>query len=454
MDSKKIKLDMKVFFIKALSDKPAVYEQIDAIYQENIDSYYQLAVSDPLYRHPLLTSGNLQQEEYARKLVGIFNSAQVGQTEEIFGALLKLFKKAYPYAGAYLKTHNEVDLLDFGKALFKKYKCDMDIDDALNYNAAMIFLCLVNGVPYINADEILFDMHELYHFYDNRPEIPQEIVAKMQELAKQLPDDLFDQVVNGTEESCGTEILYSLENLSQTALFRSLELTSKDKELLSFIYYLDSKNQKTMLPMEEHAYYHLHILLLCRAYKEVKDAYFKNNKETEYTELSVINEKYRQLKTTSDALKNNTDKLLDWVNELQRENKRLQQDIAQWKQNEQELYGLRNLMFTLKNDDLGVEIVSQEAAPDWASYRILVIGGLEAWQKRLQEATGCKCINTDAVNFDLRLIDNADILAFNTRHISHAIYERAINRTTGQKIVFLNNDNIDKNMAAIAACIK
>ena len=64
MDSKKIKLDMKVFFIKALSDKPAVYEQIDAIYQENIDSYYQLAVSDPLYRHPLLTSGNLQQEEY------------------------------------------------------------------------------------------------------------------------------------------------------------------------------------------------------------------------------------------------------------------------------------------------------------------------------------------------------------------------------------------------------
>lgn len=443
---------MRAFFIKALSDKPTIYAQIDEMYQADIDVYYQLAVSDPLYRDPMLTSGNLQQEEYARKLLGIFNAAQESQDAELSDELLGLFETAYPYAGAYAKSRSKIDIAEFGKALYKKNRHDMDVDEVLDYNAAMIFLCVVKGIPYTNADDILLDMHSLSQYYKRGRAIPAEKLPEVRKLSEKLPDDLLDSVVNGTDDGRGTEALYGFENLSQTALFRNLELSQREIELLAYFYLLDTANNTTKLPIKEYAYYHTHILLLCKAYKEVKDAYFRHNKETEYTELSIVNEKYREIKTKTDAMRNNAEKLMEWVNDLQRENHRLEQEIAQNKLNEQELYGLRNLMFTLENG--GDEPAEPDVMPDWRSHSILVVGGLESWQKRIQEAIGCKCVNTDSMNFDLQLVDNAEILAFNIRHISHAIYERAINRATKQKIVYLNNDNINKNMAAIAECLR
>lgn len=71
----------------------------------------------------------------------------------------------------------------------------------------------------------------------------------------------------------------------------------------------------------------------------------------------------------------------------------------------------------------------------------LIIGGHEIWQHKMKEfLSSFTFIHLDTTNFDVKLVDNADIIFMYAGYISHAMYYKALARvsTNNKKLVYIN----------------
>jgi seryl-tRNA synthetase len=174
-----------------------------------------------------------------------------------------------------------------------------------------------------------------------------------------------------------------------------------------------------------------------KAYKQVKQHYFENNKETLFIELKSQEDEIEKLKLENklnkDKISQLTEKIriakaeaeqmyIGRIRELEAEIKQLRSSLAEERQKEQELVALRELFFSL---DQGIVPETDEQVPDLSNTTGAIVGGHTRWHQRLKEFLP-QWVFISSETFDTRVLDGIEVICFFTQHMSHSLYYKAI----------------------------
>lgn len=463
-----MKINFFPYVIEALGHNKRIYKDIDKIYQANKYKYYKLAKRNTLYRHKLLKEGSLVQEEYCKKILGIF----LGQEEnEVYNKKIKdLFKKGFQYTYTYLHNHSTISLEKFVGDFIKKHGGYVDNRGvSIEFHIViLVFLSLNSSVTLVENDfynGYLSNLKERWDHYkdsnltriglDKAKKDDFEKIKQAKEIVNEKYGsidnfiDLLDRRFDETKlDSCS--FLFDYENLSSVSVFEDIPFTKKDMDEIFYLYVVSGKDLKTAEEILEFIIPNIYIKYLIKSYKKVKEVYFKNNKETTFIELEGLENQLEKLKIEL-ALKEKS--LVDFKKhseELEKENIRLRSELKKEQKNKEELKSLREFIFTLDSQE---DFIEEKFDLDiLKNYKAVIIGGHEKWQQKMKRLLpDFIFIHPDSLNFDTKLLDSVDHIFIYTNYLNHGIYYKVMNHIADKdiKVEYLSQQNENKVLSLI-----
>lgn len=455
-----MQVNLLPFVIEALGANKKIYKDIDRIYQENKYEYYKAAKEHELYNHPIVKEGSLIQEEYCKKALGILIGPK---DEKLVIELEKLFKRGFRYTYTYAEKHLRIDLSKFIYAFMKKY-CGEEDENGINieyHTVVLLFLAINKGREIIENDtykEYLSLLSFRWEHYgeDNEARISlgkateedkQKIKELKQAIYKEYGEILnFNDILQCRFDAKGMDAaayLFDYENISSISLFEDIKFTSKNIDEILYLYVLFKEDLKDIEKATKFLVAHMYIRYMIKAYKQVKEMYFKNNKETMYVELEGLEKSLNSATEKLFSAKQEITRLQQQIEVLEKENRRLQSELAEERKNRNELNSLREFMFNLDRQE--EYTVQEEVDMEFLKkYKAVLIGGHEKWQQRMKELLpNFIFIHPDQANFDTKILDSVDIIFIYVNYLNHGIYYRAMNAIEGKnvKVAYLNQQN-------------
>lgn len=109
----------------------------------------------------------------------------------------------------------------------------------------------------------------------------------------------------------------------------------------------------------------------------------------------------------------------------------MKKEMEALQQNEKELFALREFMFSLDRQETYIPV--EEESIDLSKIKGVLIGGQEQWHKKMREYLPLFAfVNTE--NFDVKLLDSADIVIIFHNFLSHKLYYKVINEVRKKKV--------------------
>lgn len=119
----------------------------------------------------------------------------------------------------------------------------------------------------------------------------------MEKIYKLLPHNLMDYPLSyKPPKQVGYILLFDHELLLSLSILNNIVYTKDDIKLVVYSYMIH--RQGHTIELMDYVIPALHIHLLLKAYKKVKEMYFANNKETMYMEFSNMRKELSKTKTT------------------------------------------------------------------------------------------------------------------------------------------------------------
>jgi len=437
-----MEISLLPFVVEALGYNKTIYKDIDRLYQKHRFKYYKAAKSHELYNHQIVTEGSLLQEEYCKKSLGIFLCINTDKKNN--EGLEKIIRKGWPYPYLYVENHTEIDIGDFLNRMVKKAKGVGNLtDDDLNTSITMLVFLATNSEKKITenkASQTYFSMimQRMDHYKDS---CTQRIsYSKISDIDKQkiknLKSKIYEEfgIIKDFEsiESCKStrnftdilDMIFDYEKLSACSLMSSINLSMQDIDELLYLYVI-SHTEYCAEDAVKFLITTIYIKYLAKAYKQVKEHYFANNKETMYIELEGLEQELNDTKAELSQKNAAIIELQKHLEQKDRELVRLRKELEVEKENRQEFNSLREFMFSL---DKQQEYTSER--PDLSklnSVRGLILGGHPKWQEKMKELLPeFTFLSTDNINFDINIVKNIDIAFVYTDYLNHAIYEKLI----------------------------
>lgn len=463
----KVQINLLLLAIEALGYNKNTYKDIDRIYKTNRYECYKLAKEDSLYNHPIIIGGSLIQEEYCKKLIGLFAMALL-QNEEISQELDKLIQKAYRWTYLYVKNHQKIDMQHYIMSFNKKQNKFNKEEKRGDWNLSILFFLVhLNGNEFIyNQEEYNKALYIIKHRQELYREVPsgkwiteisttKEMLTSNKEEIRNLKKTIYKKhgkisniedigrLALKVQDVNQCEFLFDYENLSNE-IFYDLSINDKDIDFILMHYIKCKKDVSNIKNATEYLIIYIYVLYLLRAYKQVKKMYFENNKETMYIELEEVENELTKANTQLKIEKQAYNNLDEKYKILEKENERLKAELEQEKKNRQELNGLREFFFSLNNKE---EYLSEDFNKDsLKEFKAVLIGGHEKWQHKMKEyLPNFTFIHLDNINFDKRILDGISHLFVFPNYLSHPIYYKATNAVAGKgaKVIYLENQNED-----------
>lgn len=256
------------------------------------------------------------------------------------------------------------------------------------------------------------------------------------------------------------------ENISLSSLFNNIKFRESDVEEVLGTYFMRYRNKNSGDAMK-HLIYGLVLKGILKAYKQIKQHYFENNKETLYIEMESQEDLIKTLSVENIAYKEKVERLTreigttqveaekthaEKIRGLEAEVSRLRRELAAEKQKEQELVALREFVFSL---DRKLVPETRDALMDLSKTTGAIIGGHQRWQQKMKELLpGWIFISSEI--FDARVLDGAQALCFFTQYLSHSLYYKVITEARKRElhIGYISSVNEELALREIAATIK
>ncbi|KXG76723.1 DUF2325 domain-containing protein [Thermotalea metallivorans] len=238
--------------------------------------------------------------------------------------------------------------------------------------------------------------------------------------------------------------IFDTEELIYTSVTENLTITQKEIEEIISLYFLLYRNQN-LIESTKFLITGIMLRMSLKAFKDAKKYYFKNNQETLYIELESLenkvsyyeteNKKLKQeigsFKSENDRLRNEYKKSLEKrIVEMEKEIDGLKQELEEYKENEKELFALRETMFDLgrRNENAAVyNAIDKEIKIPHV--KALIVGGHENWRKKLQEElpASFKFLDGNKENFDIHILHDVDYVFLYTGYMNHGTYYKIMN---------------------------
>lgn len=457
------------FYAMALANCRFLYTDIDNAYKKKKEKYYACAKKSEFYNSIMGKELSLLAEEYFKKCVGMLEYIKEFSEEDsqdTFEDIFMLFKKGYRKVYLYLKRYDGENKIDaeffFHDYLGKSYQFMSD-DGLTSTVVAAIFWGNAFDNMY-NFEFLITMLQEQWVHYQgerrlNLDNIPDELNVKAEMYKKQVPKKIWDNILISSDNGYhGYDFLFDLEHLSHLSIFNELKFGEKEIKEVVLSYICAKEYCGLKESFDEYIHHALFMLGMCKAYNNVKEVYFANNKETMYVELDELKgevSKYKSLFEQEKARNLSLDKkenlersqLLSENETLQRENRRLLAQIDQMQKDSKELIALRDYVFAQHSENDILD--SAEIRVDISALNKLkgvIIGGHPNWQNKLKEKLiTWTFIDVDVSSVSVDLIKGADIVIFNTGYLKHSLYYTVMNvvRNENNILGYVSSTNIE-----------
>ena len=211
-------------------------------------------------------------------------------------------------------------------------------------------------------------------------------------------------------------------------------LNSKEIQELIHTYKIIIPEEQNIETIIKYLYPAIQVRYLCKEYKKAKKLFFENFNE----ELNIIieekNTEVKRLKDENYKLTNENNRLSTIISDMEKENKKLKKELEAREDNQQELHSLREFMFSLDNEEEYPEIddVNYERLKE---YKGVIVGGHDNWQRKMKELLpNFKYIQTDALNFDINILNDKEPVFIYTNYLNHGLYYKLINEVRKKEI--------------------
>lgn len=465
------------FLAEAFAMNEKTYSFIDKIYNADRLKFINAAKESGLYNHDIIKEGSVRQEYYFKKSLGLLIVATYDK--DVRDGVIEICEKGWKYVSTYIKSKNKIEVSSFIKNFIKKNKgMDNISDDKFNSNiTVLIFLSVFLEKEIVQDDpvyiRIIQSLMERFKYYETKEKINLSLLdkdkkKKLQELElkikkkfkmyplscghklndKCLEDGLtldLDKITEEDKAYAPFGYVFTSNDISLAAIVGDDFLNSKELQELIYYYATFHKNWDDIDEEKLYKYIYpaIQIEYIAREYKKSKEYFFENFNEELYEEIRKADLEAKESKKSNLLLQDENERLKEEIKKLERENRRLNQQLENEKLNKNELIGLREYMFSQEieqNEEKNMPIDYDKLN----EYKCTVFGGHSSWQLRLKEKINqWNYVSVDTLNFDTNLVGNVDYIIVNVNYMSHGMYYKIIENIKEQKIIYVNNNNID-----------
>lgn len=459
--SHKFTLDLTPYLAYSLATNPSITKDVDSLYEKYKFRAYNAAKNSKYYSYPLLTDGSIKRDVSSKRALGLIEMNKEKLYPELDNAIIKLFEKGWNRLNSYVKT---CDVLDVSYIMKNIIENKDDDDYFIGFNTTLLLFSTIYDKEIIPAEfkSYIVDYFQEYSFHldfgDKR--FSYNFVRKDKEIfnkAKNIKDrfiknfkvlnntcDLVDLVILDDElaDLCRSiNVIFDSENMMLSSMSDNAKILDKDIIELGALYFLHYKNQNR-IESAKFILFGLHLKYAIKAYKDLKEFYFKNNKETLYIELEkhlnnikVLEDNDLLLKRKIEALKHENNKLKkEYKDTIEKENILLNREIDKLKatisklsDENKELKELTDSFF--KVDNAGEEIIHKDniLIPD---VKGVIAGGHSSWHDKIKGYLPDSFIYIEGGNerFDDNVLNNKDYIFIYTKFMSHGFYYRLIDK--------------------------
>lgn len=451
---------------EALGYNKAIYGEIDNIYKKKRYEFYKLARESNLYNHQMITEGGLLQEEYCKKALGILLYLAKYSDEKIQKGLSEIIKKGWPYVYTFAINFNQISFNKFMERYVRKNKGIENLtDDDINTSLMILFFISINSEKQINEKDECFKVF-IEYIYNRAKHYEKGAKTKIslskantedKEKIKELKKEIRKKI--GNVKNYGTLLsnlegnplnnkiafLFDYEKLSSSILW-NIPWNEKDIDEILYAYLVNYPDLEKINIDDaiNHFLYGMHIKYLIKAYIQVKQHYFENNKEIMFAEVEELEKKIEKISSSFFQKSKEVEKLKEKLELSEKRTARLEIALEKEKKKNIELNSLRQFVFSLDQ-----EIKYEPPEGDLSrikTFEGVIIGGHEKWQQRMKKRLPrFVFIHADMLNFDVSVLDNVKNVFFYVNYLNHAIYYKTIEHIKEKniKIHFINFQNED-----------
>lgn len=472
----RVTIDFMPFLLEAFGQENKIHHDLDQIYMEKSADFYSLAEASEYYHHSMVREGTTQQEEYAKKTLGILLYLEKTNDNEMWQRFYEIVKKGWPNIFIYFANNEIVSIEEYfaGRMNYLTNSGKVNTETVI-----LLWLAnmlgkeikrdhLFNAVGYVLVERLLLKNKDNSKIFCRR-NMERPLLKDIRQLKLRIREKYgdinnIDSVFKVADEEL-TKHLYFFEKLNDTEemsidrIFGNLKISNKDIEEILGAYITEFSNRNT----SEAARYLVSGFMLkglIKAYKDAKDYYFQRNKDVIPTCTENYEEFIDKVTGERDYYKAQAERLArqaaelreDLENEhfrkiaeMEKKIKGLERRLVIERQKEKELVELRSLMFSLSSEDIQLAPDSAKG-PDLKKVNVAVAGGFERWQRKIKERYP-NFVFIASENFDVKLLDGIDHVFIFARHIGHKLYYRIINEVRKREIPVSYVSKVNEDLA-------
>ena len=476
---------MLVHMADALVFNKKMRTDLSRLYDSDKHRFYKKAKESTAYNIDLVNQVGLDKEIHIKKAIGLILCAE--EDPALLKKLIDIIKKYYFRVYQSYKNAS-IEIID---QIFN----DLLKNNASNIEMKACQFILMFFIKYAKERKIgLFDqvylsiITEEIEFTEKHSFIKMDTSKKIEE-KKSLIDGILERIncnigdIKSAEDifsSSNKEIsdygqmmtvLFDFEKMSISNIINHIDLTDHDIKEIILAYTL-KYNDKNLERSTNVLINGIFIKSLIKAYKEVKQLYFENNKETLYLEMQLYKDKIKELTEVNKNLSEKLEKIEnehraieeklikshltelsnvkkgngEIISALNKEVKQLKKQLEKQSLNNSELFALRETLFNLEKEVNTPYKTDTNLSDLIKDKKVLIIGGRDDLKKKMKDKYGeISVIDGFNESFDTRIINNVDIVFFYVGSMSHAVYYKAINtiRKNNTPFHYIGKTNID-----------
>ncbi len=242
-------------------------------------------------------------------------------------------------------------------------------------------------------------------------------------------------------------LIFDSEEMLLTSMTDNIKIFERDIIELAAIYFIHNNNQNK-IESAKFILYGLHLRYVIKGYKDIKEFYFKNNKENLFLELRKYENDAKRLakenlslKRRIEVLEHDNNKLRDeYKNTIEKENvillrklKKANADIEVLKKENNNFKDLIDSFYSIDTIDLGLE---DEKKFDFSRIRAVFVGGHSNIHNKLKSILPSNFVYIEGDNegFDDNLLNNKDFIFIYTKYMSHGFYYKVMEKCKKTKV--------------------
>ena len=387
-------------------------KDIEKIYMSDKLKYYNAAINSSCVKYIIIMQGTLEQEIYARRVLGILLEAEFDNS--IKSKFIKLLRKYYPNIYNCVKKRNKENL--------KNKYMKMDIitrNIEARFDAAIyLYFATYTSSELVDQGFIISILKDIEDFEFNNllnQNIEDELekykseIQEVKTLIKREYGKTFSykEIIRHNNEyirnlGCFLEDLFITNKLNINYIFHDSEFINIDKIILSYVRVAENKNPESII---SNVISGIFMQSLLNEYKNVRNLYFQRNGEVLYSELNILEKKLSNVESENNNLKSKVenlnkekslyDKNLNYeLNKLNNVHKLEMKDMENKIKNlENKLNEEKNLRHELEslieykidlNDNYDNCYLDRNLEDYIRNKKIVIIGGDKEWRRRFR----------------------------------------------------------------------